>query len=78
MLYYYDTGKTAAIVVLVSPDPPDWLEENFEASKDYFGNITNAILHPIETVEAMPQDYNDTYEKERIEYMGGCGRRCTA
>ena len=71
MIYYYNSGKTAAIVMLISPDPPKWAEETLGESEDYFGNMTKAITHPVETLEAMAQNLNDTYEVEGLEYMGG-------
>lgn len=71
MIYYYSSGRTATIVMLVSPDPPKWAKETLGESEEYFGNMTKAITHLVETVEAMAQNLNDTYEIEGLEYMGG-------
>ena len=41
----------------------------FRGIGEYFGNIVRAISHPVETIEAMAQSANDTYEEEGLTYM---------
>ncbi len=69
MIYYGVSADVAAIVCLVSSDPPEWTEEVLGESEEYFGNIVRAISHPVETIEAMAQSANDTYEEEGLTYM---------
>ena len=69
MLYHGVSACIAAVVYLLSSDPPNWVDEVLTDSEEYFGNIANAISHPVETVEAMAQSANDTYETEGLTYM---------
>ncbi|MCM1497821.1 MAG: hypothetical protein NC124_05085 [Clostridium sp.] len=69
MIYYGISADVAAIVQLVSSDPPKWTEEVLNDSEEYFGNIAHAVSHPVETVESMAQSFNDTLETEGLEYM---------
>ena len=69
VIYYGVSADVAAIVYLVSSDPPEWTEEVLGESEEYFGNIVRAISHPVETIEAMAQSANDTYEEEGLTYM---------
>ena len=69
MVYYGISADAAAVVYLLSEDPPEWTEKALGDSEEYFGKIAEAVSHPVETVEAMAQSAGDTYEKEGLAFM---------
>lgn len=69
MLYYGVSSDVAAIAYLVCPETPEWASDALDESEDYFGNIAHVLSHPVEAVESLAQNVNDTYEKEGLTYM---------
>ena len=69
VVYYSTSGGVAALAYLIYPDTPAWADDALGESEEYFGNITYALSHPVETIESMAQGISDTYEKEGLTYI---------